>query len=65
MNGSKCDRLGPPVRVGALSEERVDASDQVIATSRRVAFSRLLNGDPKRIETSSLDATSVFLHPIG
>jgi len=28
------------------------ASDQVIATSRQAAFSRLSNGDPKRIETS-------------
>ena len=24
VNGSKCDCLGPPVRVSALSEERVD-----------------------------------------
>ena len=32
VNGSKCDCLGPPVRVGALREERVD--ERVIEFAR-------------------------------
>ncbi len=32
VNGSKCDCLSPPVRVGALSEERVD--ERVIEFAR-------------------------------
>ena len=52
MNGSKCDCLGPPVRVGALSEERVD--------ERVIEFARLY-----QVATKLRDRLTPVIGPLG
>ena len=52
VNGSKCDRLGPPVRVGALSEERVD--------ERATEFARLY-----QVATKLRDRLMPVIGPLG
>ncbi len=52
VNGSKCDCLGPPVRVGALSEERVD--------ERVIEFARLY-----QVATKLRDRLTPVIGPLG
>src|SRR5437667_2323653 len=52
VNGSECDCLSPPVRVGALSEERVD--------ERVIEFARLY-----QVATKLRDRLTPIVGPLG